>query len=688
MLRPPSEASASSTVASDAAAVASARPGLPVDPTRLVAALRRGKRFVGVAVLGAAVAGGAIGKLAISKSYLASATVLWEPPPGEKPDTAREIATLADSVKLPSNLRRVRDRLSTPDSPEVLGKRLDVSLGEASLLLTVKARADSKEGAADLANAAVAVFVEAQQDIASSHHREVAASLRASLVVAEASTSEARRRYDDFRHEQGIGDLSLEMQSAIAGVAKLRLARDDARAELAAMRAKETELRLVEGRVPTQVVVSHTEQRPDVAQLADLTTDLARAKAVHTDDHPLVRSLTAEADALRKRTDVDPAFVTARTMGRNSVRDAISVQAEESSALRRAIERKSSVLDQLQVEAETRTTKLGLAQGEAARRLADVEAAEQHLGVLLRQLASADDDVRMVSSGFQIVSPAIAPERSEKGLGRIVAVVVPLLVSVLCLLAILLRELAGLRAKTAREVAFWASTPVRWSTSWPLPATSIAEIAELGRELASTVDGHARIVGVVPIEGGEVASRLAGILADRLRFRGRRVAEIALRAPGDEGGTVAEALESAPVRLGLRTLAARSDVVVATLPALHDREAYRVATSLIDVVILVVPSGELGFLAVAELRAALELPADRVRLVVTGVPAELLPKWGRAVGPHEAAAPPDAYEPSAFSPPPAAPSEAPPAPVAEPPAKKRRAPRGKKNGGLLPSPAE
>jgi uncharacterized protein involved in exopolysaccharide biosynthesis len=649
----------------------------------LVAALRRGKRVVAVAVLGAAVTGAAVGKLVIPKSYLASATVLWEPPPGEKPDTAREIATLGDSVKLPSNLRRVRDRLASPASPEVLGKRLEVSLGEGSLLLTVKAHADSREGAAELANAAIAVFVEAQQDVASAHHREVAASLRASLAVAEASTSEARKRYDDFRHEQGIGDLSLEMQSAIAGVAKLRVARDDARAELAAMRAKETELRLVEGRVPSQVVVSHTEQRPDVAQLADLTTDLARAKAVHTDDHPLVRSLTAEADALRKRTGDDPAFVTARTLGRSTVRDAISVQAEESTALRRAIERKSIVLDQLQVEAESRTTKLGLAQGEAARRLADVEAAEQHLGVLLRQLAAADDDVRMVSSGFQIVSPATPPERSEKGLGRIVAAVVPLLVALLGLLALVFRELRGLRAKTGREVAFWASTPVRWSTSWPLPATSLAEIAELGRELAATVDGHARTVGVVPIEGGEEASRLAGILSERLRFRGRSVAEISLRAPAEGGSEdLAEALESAPVRLGLRALGARSDVVVATLPALHDREAYRVATSLVDTVILVVPSGELGVLALTELRAALELPAERVRFVVTGVPAELLPKWGRAVGPHEAAAPPDASDASALPPSP------PPLSASAPTTKTVRAPRGKKQAALRPSPAE
>jgi uncharacterized protein involved in exopolysaccharide biosynthesis len=628
MLRLPSEGA----VAASPETAPPKRPGLPVDPARFVAALRRRRKMLLVAFVLAAVAGVLVGKLVVAKSYQAAATVLWEPP-ASKQDAAREIATLADSVKLPSNLRRVRERVGSTDSPEELGKRIEVAPGDASLLLTIKTKDETREKAADLANAVVGIFLDAQLEIASARHREVAESLRASLSIAEATTVEARQRYDTFRREHGIGDLSIEIQASIESVARLRILRDEARAELEALRARESGLHQAQGRIPNEVLLATTEQRPDLARLADLETELARAKAIHADDHPTVRSLAAEADAVRARAGSDPAFVTARTLGRSAIRDALAVQAEESTILRRSIERKSTTLAQLQAEAEERTSTLGLAQGEAARRLADVEASEQHVSVLLKQLADADDDVRTVSSGFQVVSPATPPERAEKGLGRIVAVVLPLLVTLLVVVGVLIHEIAGLRLRTGLELAFWGNLPVRWTTSWPLPESDPAEGRDLSRALAASIEARFRVIGLTSFVASDGWVDFSSLVAERLIARGHTAAELVLRTPsGSPDDHLAEALESQHLREGVALLAARHDFVLVTLPPLSDREAYRVATSLVEGLIVVVASGELTGPVAADLGVALDFPHDRTMLVVTHVAPELLPRWERSVG--------------------------------------------------------
>jgi hypothetical protein len=330
----------------------------------------------------------------------------------------------------------------------------------------------------------------------------------------------------------------------------------------------------------------------------------------------------------------DPAFVTQRTMGRNSVRDAITVQAEESGALRRAIEEKSHALDRVRAEADARTAKLTVAQGEAARRLADVEAAEQHTAALLRQIAAAEDDVRSASSGFHIVSPATTPDRSEKGLGRILAIAAPLLATIAAVLVVIFRELASLRARTGRELAFFANLPVRWTSAWPRLSASSSEARELGREIAMAIEEQRpTVVGVVHVRARDAAAELSSIVADRLQKRGHKVAEVSLAKLAEEAPTkdLAEAIEGPVVRDALAKIAAESEIVLVAFPPLGDREAYRVATPLADRILLVVDSDEIGVAEALDLAKQLEVPASRVIVAVVGVSPELVTEAGRRI---------------------------------------------------------
>lgn len=653
------------------------RPGVAIEPARLWLAVSGARRTLAVAVIIAGTVGALVGKLLVPKSYAASAMVLWQPAAEAKTDPVRELVTLSDSVKLPSNLRRVREKLSLRDDVEALGKRVEVSLGDNSMLLTVKAKGATRDDAAALANATVDVFLDAQREVSAQRRREIAEALRASLAIAEASLSDAQSRYDAFRALHHVGDMSLEVQAAIEELAKLRVARDEARVELEAMRGRESALVEAKAKAPADVELSRTEQRPDVAKLADVETELVRARAGRTSEHPVVQALDAEAKALRQKTATDPSAVTARTLGRNGVRDALAVQAQESSALRRSIEQKASALARVELEAAERATKLTLVEGEAARLLADVKTSHEHVAALLKQLAAADDDVRTAVSGFQVVSEAAPPERSEKGMGKVVAVALPLLAALSIVVYAIARELGLGRLRSGREIAYWTGLPVLWTSGWSGGAGQQAERVELGRELSAALDGRFKVLCVAGLDGASPVGEVAEELSARLERRGRRCAVVELRAPDVRGGgdDLVDALEHAAVSGAITMLSSMNDLVLLVCPSLSLRDAHRAAVRLGEAMLLVVGDGQLTVPSSNELARSLSVADGKAFVVVTGVDTRLLPAWTRRVG--------------------ASPGPVVHAPVARvasaQPAKKRAAkPRGQRVAGprVSPSPAE
>ena len=196
---PPEMANETTKRAERAAPGPAARPGTPVDPRRVTGAIRRARRTLVSVGLVAALGGGVLGKFVLSKTYVASATVLWEPPTATKTEAVRELATVAQSVKLPGNLLRVREVAKTHKTIESLGKAIDVTQGENSMLITVTAKESSKDDAAALANVAVDVFLEAQRELAKNRLREAVTALRQSLSEGEAARTHSHARYDAFR---------------------------------------------------------------------------------------------------------------------------------------------------------------------------------------------------------------------------------------------------------------------------------------------------------------------------------------------------------------------------------------------------------------------------------------------------------------------------------------------------------
>ncbi len=618
--------------APDSAITPPRQAGAPVDVRRIARALLARKRTLACVLLGASIGGVALAKVVLPRTYAANATLLWEPPASLHGEAARELVTLAESVKLPANLLRVREDLHSDQKLEGIAKRIDVSFGDNTMLIGITGKGPDPAAAAAFTNEVVDVFLGAQREVAANRLRGSVEALRQSLGQSETALAQSRKDYDAFRAEYHVDDFSLDVQAGIAELARLRTSAHDAQIELQGLQARETALKSAQSSNAPNVVLSTNEQRTDEARLAVSETELAALRSKYSDDHPSVLALTAEVAALRERANTLPPAVVGQTLGRNPTYDAITMQAQESRVVRMGLEERAKALADVERAAESRAQTLTAVEGQAARLLADVNTNEEHVNVLLKQLAMAEDDVRGATSGFQLVSRAVPPDHSERGLGRVVAPAVPIFALLLAIALVLIRELRGMRVKTTSEAAYWAGAPVLASTSWPGDEHETIEAPS--RYVADALERRSGVVGIAAMGKGVGTAAIANAVADRLRWRGKQCAVVEAREHvhrSEECG-MADAFERPEFTNALAKLRATNDVVLVLVPPASDTLSLRASLRRLDSLVVVLDSGETRATDLAALRATLGLESQGLGIVLTGVPRDLLSWGGRAAG--------------------------------------------------------
>jgi uncharacterized protein involved in exopolysaccharide biosynthesis len=610
----------------------SSQVGAPVDLRRVGRALTANKRMLTYVFIGASVAGVTLAKVVLPRTYAANATLLWEPPPALHGEAARELVTLAQSVKLPGNLLLVREGLHSSQSIEGIAKRIDVSFGDNTMLIGITGSGSDPASAAELANKTVDVFVAAEREVAANRLRGSVEALRQSLGQSEEALGQARTKYDVFRAEYHVDDFSVEVQAGIGELARLRTSAHDAQIELQGLQARESALRVAQSASSPSVVMSSSEEHTDAARLAISETELAALRSKYSEDHPSVLALAAEVKVLRARAKTLAPAVTAQTLGRNPTYDAIAMQAQESQVVRMGLEERARALADVEQQAEARARKLTAVEGQAARLLADVTTNEEHVNVLLKQLAMAEDDVRGASSGFQLVSRATPPDHPVRGIGRIVAAALPIFALLAAIALVLLRELRGMRVKTTSEAAYWGRAPVVASTSWPDDEHETIEA--LSRYVADALEARRGVVGLAAMATANGTAAIANAVAERLRWRGKTCAVVEARAHAhrfEECG-LADAFEHEHFTRALSSLRATNDLVFLLVPPASDPLALRASLRGVDSLIVAVDSGEACLTDLASLRATLGLESRGLGIVLTNVPRDLMSWSGRAAG--------------------------------------------------------
>lgn len=594
--------------------------GRPIDPHRLLNVLRRRRWWL----LGAAVVGVALGYSVpawmLPRAYESGASLVYEgvaevegvPGPGPF-----ELGTLIDSVELPANLTAIKSTLGDERPLREIGAAIDVKVTGHSNVINVIATDETPEGAAELANATVEVFLRHRTAVERQRLEEQLAVVQQDLARSTTRLGVARREYDAFRREHGIADLGIEQQQAIEQAASFRAQADLARADADAEGARLRELE-ARGRRISPVVSG-----PEQAALQRSESDLAAARSRYSGDHPRVIALERQVTVLKQE---------AASASRRAVSDVLRPAA--SAADREAANERQQALRELADIARRRIDQLSDVEGQASTLLAAVRMAEEQLARQEARRARVEDAALNATSGFRVVSSAIAPEVPTSSKSRLaIAAAIPFGVVILALLLFGGIELRGMRLETATEVAYWSRAPVVGTTSWPRESGELeALVAELD-DIVPDAAGSTLVVGATAD-----TEPLAAELAHRLNDDWCPDELVDLKQCSIE---VSEPIAVPPPQSSGVALARRMPETLALPPELAWVPAARVwqgppsgpqirrAVRLADRVLVVIRAGSMNAMEIGKLRVRLGRE-DGVGFVVVDAKEELMDAADRA----------------------------------------------------------
>jgi hypothetical protein len=323
----------------------------------------------------------------------------------------------------------------------------------------------------------------------------------------------ARRRYNEFREEHGIADLSTEQQSMVKSAATLRA---DSELAVSEIRAVEAEVRSLEALLATtpktSVVAGGTS--PERATYNRLRQELASAKASLSDDHPRVQALQQQVNQLGSQLRSGGASSPSGggLVGLNATYQVVDGQLRDAKSRLAALRERQKGFAQLADKAQHRVEAFSDIEGEASALLAEVKVNENLMSGLRRTEAALEDALRDPPSGFVVLDPGAVPEYPVRNKMKTVVFGTIVIVSFgFTLLLVLRREFGGLRLETPAEVAFWGNGPVLGATAWPNDVGSLDELVAGLDDFVPRARGSLLIVGGSPEE-----SRLASELADRM----------------------------------------------------------------------------------------------------------------------------------------------------------------------------
>lgn len=492
------------------------RFGAPLDPQRVLRVLRLELRFLSVvAVVGLLAAG--IAGVVLPRTYVASAVLKY----GEGADAGQgmeaRVRALSDAVELvstPEVLREVKRRTGSSDPITVIKRNLEASSDIQTGLLRITATEGSSSGSAELANETAHALV-AQLERAQRAAIEVQLqSLDVRIAGELAALDQIRARYDDFRREHGITDLPTEREREIDAAAELRSQRDLAGAEIAALEARVAQLRQDLARTPRlMTTASSSGGSLDREQLSRRESELATARGTLSPDHPTVRSLELQVDALRRRVASGRGASTSHvTMGASPQYQMLETAVATAEAELAAARERNVSIGALAAEAATRVTQISAFEGEASQLLGSVRTHETLVEELRERRARLESRRRNPDAGIVMLTPAVRPISAESSKKKLLALtLLPFALVTIAGLFFVGRDVRGGRLRTPSEIAYWSRFPVIASTDWPRNLRGIDDIVGDMDDLSHRATGQTLLV---PLGEREVA--LVKTLAERL----------------------------------------------------------------------------------------------------------------------------------------------------------------------------
>ncbi len=493
----------------------SERPGVPVDPFRLRRALARGKKLLLVASVSGFVLGFACVKLLMTSGYVTTAVLKYEGnvQVAGLPPSSDALGPAADALMRQSVLEEVAEESGYEGSITSLKRHLGYEVNLLSNTITIAVGADTGEDAAEFARTVTNVFLSYHKERQAKRLEEEIARIRKRIVASQQEAEGARRRYNKFREEHGIADLSTEQRSMVQSAAKLRADSEFASSEIRAVEAQVRSLEAHLARTPKTSFAS-TGASPERAAYNSLRQELASAKATLSEGHPRVQSLQQQVDQLgaQLRSGGGSSMGGDGVVSINASYQVVEGQLRDAAATLEALRERQKGLAAMAEKAQSRVESFSEIEGEASALLADVEVNEALVSGLHQTEAALEDALRDPPSGFVVLDPGGVPEYPVQNKMKLVVFSAILILSVgFALFIVLRREFHGLRLQTPAEFAFWGRGPVLAATPWPEDPRGLDELVAGLDDIVPHAQGSLLLLG-----GSRDEARLATELADRM----------------------------------------------------------------------------------------------------------------------------------------------------------------------------
>ena len=489
------------------------RPGLPVEPRRLLWIVRDHRKRLLKAFLIASVFA-LLGSFFVPRTFESSAQLLYEGTPELEREGARPTPdAFIDAAVASSRLREVRDRLSWDVSLEALESQIEVTL-ESEAAMRIVGFDTSSERAQALTQAVLDVFLARQVSFNHTRLERLTAENEQGLEHAIEERDEAAAAYALFREKSGKPDVIQEKEQLLVRADSLRTQAEAASVEVLAQRARIGELEKAQKELPRQMVASARKGSPVDSPLAQARSELASARASLSEQHPRVQALEQRVASLQAQRKGQRAELGERTMAVNPARSAVDQQlATARAALAAAKEREAALLVLLKtIRAEMES--LSPDEGEARQLVGAVEAADERFTQLTARAAELRDASLGPLTGFRVLSAPMLPEESHpSGPYMLMLVMLPMVTVLIFALVIIVRRLRTLPVEAPREVAWWGNGPVLGTSVWPRDPGALETFVDELEDYGMYGAGRTLVVPASEVER-EIACSFAMRLAD------------------------------------------------------------------------------------------------------------------------------------------------------------------------------
>jgi uncharacterized protein involved in exopolysaccharide biosynthesis len=556
----------------------SGRPGIPVDPLRILNTLRRRWQLIVIAGVFGAFLGAAIAKKFVGSNYAASGIITWNTSYDYKPE---EREAIVESMLFSSNLEEIKKRMKLDLPNAVLAKIITVTPSPKSNNIVIDSTWGSAEGAAQLVNDLIDVFLAFRQRIVSEKLKTVAERYRGAVIEAERQLANASKLNDEFRMSSGISDIPTERQLMIQQAAALsaqtdayKVQADAAQKQLAAL---ESGAKPSVGALPVNEALSAADRdqaAADAKRLPIARQEYEQLKLQYAADDPRVRRVEAEIHSLEARIKANGSDPRRKL---DSIRGTATTLANKQKAAQES-----------QAQLQARLDKLSAVEGKAAMLLGGIKVADEALASAKALLAQAELEAQNPPSEFRVIERAKVPAEAMASPRKNIAIGTPIGFLLGSTLLIILWSLRRLDVRTPQEAAFWSGVPVVGASTWPRDPDMLSSLMHDLDDYAPHCEGVTLIVGA-SLDEAHLARRVA-------EWDGHRMVKSIddpqrLLAAGSGGSQYPLARPSGRAPADTESTAP-SNMQILTLTGPVPAQALRRAARLADRVMVVVASGK------------------------------------------------------------------------------------------------